>query len=114
MEQIIQELINSDKFVAWAADPSPTRDKFKRFEYKGLSFKNLVVDEKHFSPAQLAEAWGVSAETVRILFKNEPGVLRLPSHVTHGPKARVRSYVSLKIPQSIAERVHRRLSAVPQ
>jgi len=110
-EQITQELINSDKFLAWNSDAIQSS---KGFQYTGRRYTNLVVDEKHFSPSQLAEAWGVSAETVRILFRNEPGVLRLPSQAEHEPKAKIRKYESLKIPQSVAERVHRRLSAVPQ
>jgi hypothetical protein len=63
--------------------------------------------EKHFSPAELAEAWGLSCETVRKLFRGEPGVLKIGK-----PEARFRrSYFTLRIPQSVAERVHRRLSA---
>jgi len=33
--------------------------------------------EKHFSPAELAEAWGPSPETIRNIFREEPGVLRV-------------------------------------
>ncbi len=29
--------------------------------------------EAHYTPDQLAELWGVSAETVRLTFRNEPG-----------------------------------------
>lgn len=67
------------------------------------------VGEPHYSPAELGKAWGVHAETIRQLFKNEPDVLRLGRQ--QGERNR-RKYVSLKIPQSVAERVHRRLSAV--
>ena len=118
MEQIVQELLNSERFLAWNLAPQTTQGPRSysglNFEYKGPTYTNLVVDEKHFSPAQLAEAWGVSAETIRILFRNESGVLHIPSAAKHHPKTKVRNYESLKIPQSVAERVHRRLSAVPQ
>jgi hypothetical protein len=67
------------------------------------------VSEHHFSPTELAKYWDVSPETIRIIFRNEPGVLRIPSRRA----GKQRAYVTLKIPQSVAERVHRRLSAVP-
>jgi hypothetical protein len=69
----------------------------------------MIVDEKHFSPDELAQAWGVSAQTVRNVFKDEPDVLRLGN-----PSPSRRNYISLRIPQSVAMRVHRRLSAIPK
>jgi len=115
-QQIIQELITSDKFIAWNRNVEQAAQTAQvypqsRLEYKGRIYTNLMVDEKHFSPTELAEAWGVSAETIRILFRNEPGVLRLPSQQASRNK---REYVSIKIPQSVAERVHKKFSAVPQ
>jgi hypothetical protein len=67
------------------------------------------IGEPHYSPAELGKAWGVHAQTIRNLFQHEPDVLRFGQP---GDKRR-RKYVSMKIPQSVAERVHRRLSAVP-
>jgi methylphosphotriester-DNA--protein-cysteine methyltransferase len=66
-----------------------------------------VVDEKHFTPADLAKAWGISPQTIRELFKNEEGVLKIGSK---GTRTR-RAYKTLRIPESVAERVHTRLSA---
>jgi hypothetical protein len=68
----------------------------------------LSPTEKHFTPDVLAAAWGVSAEKIRIIFRNEPGVLRLTQ--SNGSK---RQYVLLRIPESVAQRVHKKLSAVP-
>ncbi len=31
--------------------------------------------ERHYSPAELAELWNLSADCVRKIFENEPGVL---------------------------------------
>lgn len=95
--------------------------KSKRFrEWKGFA-KNrrmaIGVDssapfkEPHFSPSELAQLWGVSAEKIRIVFRKEPGVLRLPSGRAGNGK---RGYITMKIPESVAMRVHRRLSAIPQ
>ena len=62
--------------------------------------------ERHYSPSELAELWGLSSDTIRRLFEDEPGV------VTTGERnpRRKRRYVTLRIPQSVAARVHRRLS----
>jgi hypothetical protein len=65
------------------------------------------MDERHYTPADLAKAWGVSAETIRQLFRDEPGVLKIGDN---GTKHK-RSYKTLRIPQSVAERVHQRLAA---
>lgn len=67
-----------------------------------------LVDERHYSSQDLAKLWNVSAQTIRKMFRNEPGVLRLGSN---GDR-RTLGYVSLKIPHSVAARVHARLSAV--
>jgi hypothetical protein len=67
----------------------------------------LSVDEKHFTPAALAEAWGVDPKVIRNVFRDEPGVLKLGER---SPKHK-RSYLTLRIPKEVAERVHRRLSA---
>ena len=65
--------------------------------------------ERHFAVAEIAELWNLSADKVRELFENEPGVLvigeRSPRHK--------RRYVTLRIPQKVLERVHRRLSSKP-
>ena len=63
--------------------------------------------ERHYAVAEIAELWNLSADKVRELFENEPGVLvigeRSPRHK--------RRYVTLRIPQKVLERVHRRLSS---
>ena len=63
--------------------------------------------ERHYSPEQLAELWGFSADTIRRLFEREPGVLVMERNV-----AGRRRYRTLRIPESVAERVHRRLTRV--
>jgi len=65
--------------------------------------------EIHYSADQVAEAWGVSADTVRRLFENEPGVIIIQP--APGRFSR-RRYRTLRIPASVAERVHRQLSIV--
>jgi hypothetical protein len=86
-------LRRSRKFLNW-------RDRNR------LSLK-FAVDEKHYTPSQLARAWGVSVETVRAIFRVEPGVLKIGKTGTRFK----RGYVTLRIPEEVAERIHRKLSA---
>jgi len=63
--------------------------------------------ERHYSPAELAELWSLSRDTVARMFEGEPGVL-----VFENPeKASERRRRTMRIPESVAERVYRRLSA---
>jgi hypothetical protein len=64
----------------------------------------VATEEKHFSPAELAKVWGVSQQTIREIFKDEPGVLVIGRS---GTRFR-RGYKTMRIPQSVAERVHAR------
>ena len=60
--------------------------------------------EKHFSVEELASLWRMSEDFVRRLFLREPGVV-----VFCNPRRGTRVYRTLRIPQSVAERVHRRM-----
>jgi hypothetical protein len=64
--------------------------------------------EQHYSPAEIAERWNLSQDAVRKIFENEPGVLVVGNRQRHHK----RRYTTLRIPQSVLERVHRRLSKV--
>ena len=64
---------------------------------------------RHYSPAEIAELWSLSVDTVRKIFENEPGVLVLGNPQ---PRRGKRSYTTLRIPANVLERVHRRLSKV--
>ncbi len=72
-----------------------------------LQIETSVHIERHYAVTEIAEMWNLSADKVRELFKNEPGVLvigeRNPRHK--------RRYVTLRIPHSVLERVHHRLSS---
>jgi hypothetical protein len=60
--------------------------------------------ERHFSPQELAQRWGLDVSTVRPMFQDEPGVLK------HGKASRrdgKRDYTTLRIPESVVRRVYR-------
>jgi hypothetical protein len=62
--------------------------------------------ERHYSPAELGELWNLSADTVRRMFENEPGVLVFENPV----RSSSRRFRTLRIPESIAARVYSRFS----
>ena len=61
--------------------------------------------ERHFSPAELAELWNLSEDTIRRAFESEPDVL-----IFENPSRNPNRRRTFRIPQSVAERVYRRLS----
>ena len=106
------EKLRSRSFLEWSPGPkteNPTISvgQGRSFTYLGKTYTNLVVDERHYSPADLAEAWSVDVETIRNIFREEPGVLKIGEKDSRHR----RPYITLRIPESVAVRVHKRLSA---
>jgi hypothetical protein len=103
MQELYKVLLKSEKFLNWKPyeDDVKVGDKIKPID------PALSVDEKHLTPQELAEAWGVSTETIRFIFRDEPGVLKIGKPGTRSK----RGYFTLRIPREVAERVHRRLAA---
>jgi hypothetical protein len=64
--------------------------------------------ERHYTVAQLSKLWFFSESTIRRLFIKEPGVIK----IAHQPTRVRRGYTSLRIPERIAQRVHRRLQSI--
>ena len=62
--------------------------------------------ERHYKATELAELWGVSVKLVRKIFAAEPGVLKIDRLELRNK----RGYSSLRIPESVAVSVHKRLS----
>jgi hypothetical protein len=61
--------------------------------------------ERHFSVNEVAALWNVSDDTVRRLFRDEPGVLRIAN-----PYSRLRrGYEVLRMPESVVVKVHEKL-----
>ena len=61
--------------------------------------------ERHYSPSEIAELWNLSVEMVRRIFQDEAGVILLQSPAKKGK----RPYKTIRIPQSVLDRVHKRL-----
>lgn len=67
-----------------------------------------LATERHYKPEELGEMWGLSHDTIFRLFEHEPGVLVIDNARGGG----YRRHRTLRIPESVAMRVHRRLSNV--
>lgn len=65
-------------------------------------------DERHYTPKEIAQILHLDPKSVRDLFRKEEGVVRLPGN--HDSTFRKRAYTTMRIPASVFERVHRRLS----
>jgi hypothetical protein len=64
--------------------------------------------ERHYSVNEIAELWGLSPDATRRIFRNEPGVVE----IRNNRGTRTRRYGTLRIPESVVERVHRNLTLV--
>jgi hypothetical protein len=66
-----------------------------------------ICTEKHYTVSELAELWNLSENTIRRIFEDEPGVLKWGSS-----EGRFRRrYTTLRIPETVMLRVHRRLQS---
>jgi hypothetical protein len=59
--------------------------------------------EHHFSIEEIAELWNLSKDAVRKIFRDVPGVLVIGAN---NPQRGKRRYTTLRIPQSVLEKVH--------
>lgn len=62
--------------------------------------------ERHYRIGELAEMWKVGRETVRLLVKDEPGVVKIRN-------GRKRANTIYSVPESVAKRIHTRLWSRP-
>ena len=66
-----------------------------------------TVMERHYTVKEVAVLWRLSASSITRLFRDEPGVLKIGRGQ---PRRGRRSYTTLRIPESVVQRVHRRLT----
>ena len=93
----------------YVAGSKPSHQPSAEPEARGKAkSKRARPAEGDYTVSQLAEEWGFSSDKIRELFRNEPGVLKLKDE--NASKKRKRSYVTLRIPPEVAQRVKRRLS----
>jgi transcriptional regulator GlxA family with amidase domain len=61
--------------------------------------------ERHYSAEEIGRLWRLSPRTVRRMFEQEPGILVFGNTGT----MKRRRYLTIRIPESVLVRVHRRL-----
>jgi hypothetical protein len=66
-------------------------------------FQSDTTFEMHYSIGDLAKQWRLGRETVRLLVKDEPGVLKIQL-------GRRKALTRYSVPESVARRVHTKLS----
>jgi hypothetical protein len=62
--------------------------------------------ERHYTVKQVAELWGVSENTVRTIFRDMPGVLKIANPRLLRRERKRAVPVSLRIPESALKRAH--------
>ena len=63
---------------------------------------NALALEHHYRIGELAEKWKLGRETVRLLVKDEQGVIRIRL-------GRKKAHTIYSVPESVAVRIHTRL-----
>ena len=69
----------------------------------------FAFSERHYAVGEIAALWNLSSDAVRKLFQDEAGVLILGGQEAATHKRR---YTTLRIPESVLQRVHRRMTRV--
>jgi hypothetical protein len=64
-----------------------------------------LAGERHYSVIEIAKLWALSEKTVRKIFEREPGVI----HWCTEEKLHRRGYRTLRVPETVLYRVHRKL-----
>lgn len=73
-----------------------------RWSQPACTLLAMAAVEKHYSVAEISAMWGYSPNTIRKLFQEEKGVLKIGSPETRFKRKRFQ----LSIPESVLVRVH--------
>ena len=83
----------ADQEIAKDAKPMSARESAPR---------EHVAFERHYRIGELAEMWKLGRETVRLLVKDEQGVIKIRL-------GRKKAHTIYSVPESVAMRIHTRL-----
>jgi hypothetical protein len=106
--QIVEQLPCADGTVAVLSMPPARLPGYGIVGKPKDEGQTRIALEKHCSVAELSKQWGFSENTIRRLFRKEPGVIK----IVHQETRHKRGYTSMRIPERIAQRVHRRLQGL--
>ena len=83
----------ADREIAQAATPTKARES--------ASVEHAAF-QRHYRIGELAEMWKLGRETVRLLVKDEQGVIKIRL-------GRKKAHTAYSVPESVAMRIHTRL-----
>jgi hypothetical protein len=69
-----------------------------------MASPDLSFAERHYRIGELAELWKLGRETVRLLVKDDPGVIKIK-------QGRKKAHTTYSVPESIAAKIHTRLTS---
>lgn len=68
----------------------------------------MTPEEPHYTPDEVAGFWHLNANSVRRMFRDEPGVLKFGNGKSTYKK---RAYTTIRIPKGVLDRVYRRMTS---
>jgi hypothetical protein len=95
-------------------------DEQQQYSRDGFTLMNGMFDsavenrpsgpahERHYTVNEIAEMWNLAYNTVKAMFKNEPGVFAIGSEETRYGRPRI----TLRIPESVLLRVYKKRTRV--
>jgi hypothetical protein len=86
---------------------SPVQPERSRIEDASSETPGYAL--RHYTVAEIGALWSLSDDAVRKIFEREPDVLVIGGQRS---PSRKRRYTTLRIPEFVLERVHRRFSKV--
>jgi hypothetical protein len=89
------------------AAPQDALEQWSTRPVRGIGGGASTALERHYRPDELAETWGLSVKVIRQIFSSQPGVLKVDRPETRNK----RGYCSMRIPESVVVRVHKRLTS---
>ena len=69
-----------------------------------LCGEDSSFDQRHYHNSDLAALWSIGREKVRLLIKDEPGVMKFRN-------GRKKAHTAYSVPESVVRRIHLRLAA---
>jgi hypothetical protein len=99
-----EHAVGWNRFTLTGADLERLRKMVEETAQRAIKTGKTHVAGTHYSVQELSVLWGLGVDKIRELFENEPDVIKLQG----APKKGKRAYVTLRIPEKVAERVQRR------
>ena len=95
-----------NRFALTDADIDRLRGMVEQTAERAAKTGSTHTPGTNYTVQELAALWGFGVDKIRELFEDEPGVVKLKNPAKKGK----RGYQSIRIPETVAERVSRRLA----